>query len=128
MRWFWLGPDGDLECRGKCCPGPRLAKQVLCQHALAGQRGPIGALEQSSGARWRSEKVQEGRRREHRWRHRRVAGEVLVTGPMRASRGAEGGDGGGLGPAMWTFVHKRVLWTYVHKAYLWAIAARSEEA
>ena len=90
--------------------------------------GPIGALEQSSGARWRSEKVQEGRRREHRWRHRRVAGEVLVTGPMRASRGAEGGDGGGLGPAMWTFVHKRVLWTYVHKAYLWAIAARSEEA
>jgi hypothetical protein len=52
-------------CRGKCCSGPRCQKQVFCQHALAGHRGPIGALEQSSGARRRSEKVQEGRRSAH---------------------------------------------------------------
>jgi hypothetical protein len=89
----------------------------------------MGTLEQPSGAWQRSEKVQELRRREHWRRHRREAGEVLVTGHQECEPGCRGGRGGrARTPAMWTFVHSRVVWTYVHKAYLWAIAARAEEA
>ena len=73
------GHDGRSKCSVK-------------RHRQA-RRGRIGTLEQPSGAWQWSEKVQERRSREHWRRHRREAGEVLVTGTMRMSRGVEGGEG-----------------------------------
>jgi hypothetical protein len=84
-------------------------------------RPGVPTPEQSSGARQRSEKVQERRRREHWRRHRREAGEVLVTGHHEGELGCRGGRGGrARTPAVLTFVHRMVLWTFVHKLYLWA--------
>ena len=82
LLWFWPGSPGDPGYRGKCCSGPRCSKQVLCQHALAGQGGRIGILEQPSGARQRSEKVQE--------RHRQLAVDVRGgAGKTREDHGLE---------------------------------------